>query len=487
MSWVKFYPIKWWLNLDWSQVSVIGRTSSGNPIRVNLDYYPTILMIYPTGQANELPIFQNNGFIECFKCLEQVCLVSFINRFYLESFIRDYSGPAKIRQVDQLRMFFWSKALDPGKWQEVTNIYSRPEDRDNTFDFHAQQIQSFSGPSPLVLNAFLVKSDKISITYQDSQNKRTLTFDNWSDLIQSVSDSQPDRLIYYPNIPPGLSVPSSINWQSLSQTIPDNSLSLAEHWSVINGDKMLDNLASFWKIDPAQHLNTGIMSEGRDVISLLDPNVEPRMVEVKRTGQFNNFGLIPMDKLIEASSVSPGLKSAFHGTTYQSILFRWGIVNLPKDTLWIGEDSIAVESGNLPLAIIRGPDRLWVDQNRKLTREGYGLLSNPPFNLLNKYVINLILAKINSIPIGSISPIQSNRDDFVITTNLTNCSSSPLIKQLQELGKLPVRFRLKVKYVQTINGPVLMELVDNDPDSYFKILDLNYYDRIISSVIADIL
>ncbi len=490
MSSARFFPTRWNINPSWTHISSSGRSEFGFPVHVMLKNEPYLTLLYSNDDFYELDSFVSNGVI--LKSPENVSpglyRVFFSDKNGLELFLQEYNGTADIVQTHPLRSFFISKRIQPGNWQEILNIKTPPESQDSTnLEFYSESISSLEVTEPKSLNLFLV-ADKglVTLTIDFQGQTRNHSFDTWtSEVIRIVQEYGPNRIIYY--VPDGIpslefgSRAAFIRWNQLDLSTPENSSDMHRLWSLLKCEEKIRSLSNFWKQDITEHLSNSEQEEATDLIRTIDPLFTPKPNGTKIQGIFRDPWLTPIEKNF---SVSPPVQKYFLNSGFEYLLTE---LTYPRsnDLLWISPQFIAtrtpidINSQKQLLIIIGGPDRILIDIHGKIHRTGLGSITYPPFRLLNKYFLSAVESLLHGRTSVSVPP--AIEEDFIITKFISSSTISTvetdklLARQLQELGKMPVKFRQLVSYIQTTSGPVLMTLVEKDPKRYFSMLDLDYY------------
>ena len=519
MSLVKFFPVSWSIDPNWTYVSSIGRTPDRRSVNITTNNSPSLILSYDDhNQADvgksELKTFLMNGTISEEPTLisNGVYSVSFLNKCSLETFTKLYTGTARIIQRDPLRTFFATRKINPGNWQEINHIKTAPFicESSREFNFYSEDLQSLSdSQEQMVLNLFLVvdraKSDgSISITVDLSGETRTHVVDDFSTLAQCIREYNPDRIIYYQHDTvdlQGYFCPKTvvIDWSrlsSLDSQKPNDSLELAQFWSVSGGEEIIRKISNFWLSDISRWLCSDQIKELIDLIRVWYPQFQARIYNTNRQGIFRQFWLSPLSNL----RIRPGYDQIVThlGKNVILLLIQIGVYEIPNDTIWIDSSGIATESSLGPesqrqlVTVIVDSDRIYIDSQGNVHRSGLGPLTHPPFKLLDKYFLNVLERLIN--PDLQTLEVRAEQDDFIITSiissslnSVKSAKSEPystLTKQVQELGLLPVKYKTTIQYIQTVSGPVLMELVNKNRSKYFSILDYQYYHNQIQEILG---
>jgi len=493
MSSVKFFPSRWSIDPTWTRVFCLGK--SGPPgysqISVTIPFNPYLIL---TGSLDELDFYVANGFLsqppvsigkEIYRCF-------FSDRSALQKFVRDYSGPAKVILPDPLRAFFVFRGLKPGNWQEIYNIRTGHQGV-HELDFCSDEILSFNQGGNPDLNLFLViNGDQVTLTVDYFGQLRSHSFTGVGPIRTMLEQYSPDRVIYYiyPNTDYTLFFEKGacIDWSKIQSTVPLTSDELHRDWNEVQADLIVQELSNFWVQDISTQLESDLIKEAIDLIQMIDPTRDLRIHHPKQ-GIFKNVYYTPVTNFLGTSV----LEEYFFGSGVEWLLCKLGAINVPN-SIWIDDTYVVTThpyhgSNQASLAIVSDSDRVLVDSEMKLHRSGMGPLTYPPFPLFDKIFLGIMESIISGRKV-MFPPNETS--DFIITTFLSNTlakTTEPyvsLAKQLQELGELPVKFKKRIHYIQTKEGPILMELVDYDRAKWFAQLDTDWYNRIIQSTLGKI-
>lgn len=515
MSSVIFFPSKWNIDHSWTRVSCIGKNTLNNPVHVTIKNVPYLIMVYATDKSrvgwepaatdksrvicipsDELESFRMQGVILSYETLtSETFRLFFSDHNAISLFNNHYIGAGRIINHDPMRNFFGIKSINPYSWLEIKNIRTAPFPSEFDLDYLSDSIQSAidqSQPCPL-LNLFVYvdigeEGCQINATAKLQSQVRTHEISSFTQLGEIVTAYKPDQLIYsikYQFEDQIERIPirgAYINWFDLPLQSPKDLSELISMWDSI-GFNTLSNLSKFWKQDFTTHKSNGLEYEMIDLLSTIEPTFIPKIVKFTKQGVFKPVWTQNPNILLSNCSCG-SIKEYFRNSGFEWVAIMSGCVAIPSSVIWA--DQIAVVYDVQPsesaqkdiLAIARDSDRLLVDSRQMIHRIGLGPICNPPFKLMNKYIVKLVESIVYQRNDLQITP---ERKDFVITAIVNPTENDSLVKQMQENGILSLRTRCHVKYIQTTSGPILYDTVLKNPDKYFNELDLAWYNSFVLS------
>lgn len=318
-----------------------------------------------------------------------------------------------------------------------------------------------------------------------------------------------------------------------------DSILLYELWNTTGIDQRLATMANEWKNDAEYVLTHDMDNLFEDLVRYIQPNVPDRkynpgksIATERKQGIHRNvylYSLSPiylmfLEQLQDSLAVT--IANYFHNTNDGIIPFKSGYFPvtfsqaqefilsqvLQSQIVWVEENSIAVLGNPLsqtndqgpitflplinyvPLVIVSGKSWIMVDRNGTIFKKGTTHFVRPPFRLIERYVDYLVNFLINH-PNESVTfpNFETVLDDFILEDKVTadDFAFPPLrkariIQQLRELGTPITTTWRKVRYIRTINGPVIEEIYSSDPDRYIPQIDQEYYNKTLQNALKSV-
>jgi hypothetical protein len=320
-----------------------------------------------------------------------------------------------------------------------------------------------------------------------------------------------------------------------------DSILLHELWDASQVERQLALMANFWKNDSQYVLTHEMESLFGDLLHYLTPNVPREKSRVgkplqtdRKSGIHRNVYLYSLSNvyLMFLEQLDDPLANAvvqlFNKTDYGIIPFKSGyfpvsfaqVNNFLKKQfgnrhIWIEENQLAIQADLgelkkqpsmqlfklldfLPLVIIANKSWIIIDSIGLVFKKGMSSFVRPRFPLIEKYAEYLIEFLLeNPTATGddvTFPQFDTTLEDYVLESKVTadNFANIPpqkeaIIKQMIELDLPVTRSWRRVKYIQTVNGPVIEEIYAEKPDAYFEELDPNYYDRQLAMALRPVL
>lgn len=469
MSEINFFPIKWSIEPNWTYVFCVGRClSNGRKITVTIPNLP-----YLTFQE-DLDLDLN--LICKYEKIGNLARAYFPNKISLERFSRYFNGEI-LDNVSALKKFFSWKHIEPGKCQIISNIQTSPIYHSD-LDFLTSEIKSSnSNIHPLLIGFVYNFSGLHYLTLVLQDTVKHHEFHHEKELEDTLLDYSLDQIIYFGNINYSQNI-SILDWNDLSFIYPvPTPKSSYEMYEVFFRDEFprrLLEFSNFWKQDLTEFFLNGLSSEIYSLIKVMNPT--QKITETKsKNGLYKNVYGIQITKLLD---ITNPIESYFINSGYEHLLIKYGVVSV-NGYIWANSnlcficDSVP-EAEKYLILVLSELDQILVDSNENIYRNGIGNISNPSFNLFDKYLIKIIQKELH--PEIELTSPNVDYEDFIITTVLTpNSDKKELVKQAQELGLLPVNYIKKVYYIQTTLGPLLLEIFNKNPNKYLDKIDINYY------------
>ena len=183
---------------------------------------------------------------------------------------------------------------------------------------------------------------------------------------------------------------------------------------------------------------------------------------------------------------------------------------IPDDRIvWIEENSVAVLGNRptnsedlgpvpffplvyyIPLIVVEQKSWLLIDQSGTTFKKGTSAFVRPPFPLVDKYINTMIQSLLEhpGQPVNRPN-IESTMEDLVLETKVsaTDFTRIPkqkeaIIRQLNELGLPVLRTWRKVRYIQTLQGPVIEEIYSMSPEKYGQQIDIQFYNKKLDEIL----
>jgi len=282
-------------------------------------------------------------------------------------------------------------------------------------------------------------------------------------------------------------------------------------WVISNIETELNNLANFWKNDVENTLGNVdnlfkdiYISQCYENMPELNYPVTPILYPSKH-GIFTNVYVYSPSKLYFNMINLPENLKYLSDTYLGSIMYRSGFFPIIKlhildkfniDPIWIDETSIGLQKkldkqlqylDFIPLVVSSDQDRLLIINENQIYKHGIGFLINPPFNLVNLYIYNLIYDHTHTLDdFTKHLPSDYHLFNFVChiviskLTLLSNCEStdsitSQIVSQALICGLTFDTTTSIINYIHTNNGVIIEPIYSGDPLKYYKDLDINWY------------
>jgi hypothetical protein len=205
-------------------------------------------------------------------------------------------------------------------------------------------------------------------------------------------------------------------------------------------------------------------------------------------------------------------KSGYFPVTFNQVL-AFITAQVPADKIiWIEKNSLAVQGDPpkskddrgplpifplmdyIPLIIVSQKSWILVNNAGIIFKKGLSAFVRPPFPLIGRYVDYLVRFVIENPNQPIIFPnLEETLSDFVMETKIsaedfTNppARKAEIIQQIRELGlPIPTSWR-KIRYIKTVDGNVIEQIYNQDPNRYIKRLDLKYYNSTLQKALSSV-
>ena len=307
-----------------------------------------------------------------------------------------------------------------------------------------------------------------------------------------------------------------------------DSILLLELWETSKINKYLQIMSNQWKNDSEYILNTRLDVLFEDLIRYIKPNIPPKkfrqgksITTERRQGIHHNVYIYSLSEIylmflqkindplaIKIAScfintndgIIPFDSGYFPVAFYQISNFITEIIPMEK-IIWIERNSFAVVGDPIPLLkiieynpLVIVHQKSWIIVNKYglVFKKGSSAIVKPPFPLIEKYINYVIYFMIENPKKNIILPeFESDFEDFVIEEKITYQNfmyppkrKSEIVKQLKESGVFVSKTWRKIKYIKTIDGPIIEEIYSLNPQKYVPLLDMKYYNKTIDKALS---
>lgn len=301
-----------------------------------------------------------------------------------------------------------------------------------------------------------------------------------------------------------------------------DSYRLYELWEAADLSKNLYRLSNLWKAD-AEHLNEVPTERLFDdyIKYMYSPPPQKlyraKSIGVERTaGIYRDVYLYSMSDIYLKTISNLGfsdIASHFEETNDGVVLFKSGYFNVNGDELsalvksqvpelvWIDDLTIATTKQNnnlnflakLNLVIVSDKSWIQVDDTGAISKHGFNEMVRPPFNLAQRYIDYIINKLITQKEKFNLPTLDSNFDDFVLTTKISSkdfidkpAKKQQIIEQLNMVGHKITRTWQKINYINTKEGPIIEDIYSKDLPKYVALLDMDWYDKKLHNILKKI-
>jgi len=343
----------------------------------------------------------------------------------------------------------------------------------------------------------------------------------------------------------GLTIPELFS-KYRSQTAPNlleivdysilDSILLRELWETSDIQRQLALFANFWKNDSEHVLTHEMESLFDDLLHYLTPNVPRQKYRLGKPIQTERRSGIHRDVYLYSLSnvyltfleqlddpLANVVSEIFRQTDYGMIPFKSGYFPVTfkevegflqqqfgKRTIWIEENQLAIQQdlGNqadlfklldfLPLVIIANKSWVIVDSIGLIFKKGMSSFVRPRFQLIQRYSDYLVEFLLQNPTVRAsdirFPTFETTLEDYVLGSKVTaeNYADIPsqkeeIIRQMIELDLPVTRSWRRVRYIQTVNGPVIEEIYAKDPNAYYQQIDTSYYNQQLQMALKPVL
>ena len=320
-----------------------------------------------------------------------------------------------------------------------------------------------------------------------------------------------------------------------------DSLLLKELWDASQIELRLAQMANFWKNDSEYCLNHELENLFEDLLRYLTPNLPSTKYSVGRPPATERQPGIHRDVYLYSLSdvyltaltqtrdpLADYIAEYFQASDDGIIPFKSGyfpvsfeaVMNFVRgqgaSEVWVEENSYAVRGqprtgpndlgpipylplqDYIPLIIVANKSWILVNSNGIVFKKGMSSFVRPPFKLLERYVdyiVQYLLQHPGATARDVVLPqLEATLEDYVMESKVTaeDFAQPPLqkqaiIQQLRELG-LPVSTSWrKVRYIRTVDGPVIEEIYSKNPTRYAPRIDVKFYSQKLQSAVKSVL
>ncbi len=306
--------------------------------------------------------------------------------------------------------------------------------------------------------------------------------------------------------------------------------SLSEFWS--NGvEQNIRALANFWKLDITSVLSLSTKELMRNLIysftavpppvasppAFPSPDVVPLLKGLYSSVYVYSMSNIYLSHIIITDSLSGGMKKYFENTKRGRALYESGYVmtlalKLPNDTVWFDRERIwlltnneydytKIDTGRVTIAT---KNYFYYETSGSSKHDiGDRSLLQQPFRLINKY-INHIIQFLKEHPgepivfpnfdqqlfLGDLEMKIRIYPEYGFTGLSDSVGASPFLKtiidQMRDSGDFkPKGGPEEIKYIMTVDGPLIESIYMKDLARYSQRIDFGYYNTVVKSTLAE--
>ena len=320
-----------------------------------------------------------------------------------------------------------------------------------------------------------------------------------------------------------------------------DSILLQDLWETSEIESQLAQMANFWKNDSEYVLTHEPEDLFEDLLRYITPNIpvtkylvgRPPLAE-RQTGIHRDVYLYSLSDIYLTfleqlqDPLADLIVEYFRGTTNGIIPFKSGYfpvtfesvrtfinAQVSSSPVWIEENSLAVKGlprtsstdlgplpyfpliDYIPLILVANKSWILVNANGVIFKKGMSSFVRPQFRLLQRYVDYIVKTLLQNPQFTTrdlrFPQFETSIDDYVLETKVTaeDFSQPPaqkqaIIQQLRELGQAASTSWRRVKYIKTVDGPVIEEIYSKDPARYAVKIDVDFYNKKLQTAIKSV-